>query len=62
MSSNNIRVSSISLSHNNITIEAGEKFYDLSASIHPVYATNKALSWRSNNPAVADVKKRYYNS
>ena len=36
MNYDSIKVSSISLSHNNITIEAGEKFYDLSVSVHPV--------------------------
>lgn len=54
-SSNNILVNSISLYPSNINLEAGDKYYGISATISPSNATNKTLSWRSNNPAVASV-------
>lgn len=53
--SNNILVNSISLHPSNIGLEAGDKYNAILATISPSNATNKTLSWRSNNPAVASV-------
>ena len=57
-SSNKVLINSIRLSRSNITIEAGEEFSNLSVSISSANATDKFLSWRSNNPAVASVRNK----
>ena len=49
-----IAVSSVSLNKSNLSLKPGET-YQLTASVSPSDANNKAVSWKSSNAAVAKV-------
>lgn len=51
---NIVQVTSVSLSHNTISLEAG-KTIGLTATVMPENATNKVVQWRSSNHSVAAV-------
>lgn len=51
-----VYVSDISLSHISISLTVGQSF-TLSAAISPSNATNKSVTWTSNNSAVATVSR-----
>ena len=56
-----VNVSGVTLSKSDLLIEEG-KGAQLSATIHPVGADNKSVSWKSNDPSVATVSSKGYVS
>ncbi|WP_096203096.1 Ig-like domain-containing protein [Bacillus sp. FJAT-45350] len=52
-----IRVSDVKMNANSISLNLGES-YQFQATVHPSNATNKAVSWESSNPSVAQVDQR----
>ena len=56
-----VSVSGVTLSKSDLSIEEGQGV-QLLATIHPVGADNKSVSWKSNDPSVATVSSKGYVS
>ncbi len=52
-----VSVTGVKLAHNDLTLKTGTSF-TLAASVEPANATNKAVTWSSDNDAVASVSDK----
>ena len=55
-----VHVTGVSLDHESLSLEAGTAAVQLSATVAPEEATNKDVSWSSNNESVATVNSDGY--